>query len=95
MNITREEVIKLAELSMLEFNDAEIDALTRDFQEFLGYVQEIMNVDIAGEQNSMQRINVFREDKSITKDREDILNQAPSRYEDYFAVPSILETPED
>jgi aspartyl-tRNA(Asn)/glutamyl-tRNA(Gln) amidotransferase subunit C len=95
MDITREEVIKLAELSMLEFNDKEIDALTRDFKEFLGYVQEIMAVDIAGEQNSVQRINVFREDKAIAKEREDILNQAPSRCGDYFAVPSILETPED
>lgn len=95
MDITREEVIKLAELSMLEFSDKEIDVLTQDFKEFLSHIQEIMSVPVSEDLSSIRRINVFREDKAILKDREEILDQAPARSGDYFAVPSILETPED
>ncbi len=95
MDITREEVVKLAELSMIEFSDEEIDTLTRDFKEFLGHIQEIMAVEVSNDLSSIRRINVFREDKAVLKDREEILNQAPARSGDYFAVPSILETPED
>lgn len=95
MDITREEVIKLAKLSMLEFSEKEIDRLESDFKEFLSHIQEIMAIDVTDDLSSIRRINVFREDKAVLKDREDILNQAPARSGDYFAVPSILETPED
>jgi aspartyl/glutamyl-tRNA(Asn/Gln) amidotransferase C subunit len=95
MDIQREEIIKLAELSMIKFTDKEIDALSSDFKEFIGYIQEIMAVETTNDPSSIRRINVFREDKVIVKDREDILNQAPVRSGDYFAVPSILETPEN
>ncbi len=95
MNINREEVVKLAALSMLEFSDQEIDRLTSDFKEFLSHIQEIMAVEATEDLSSIRRINVFREDKALIKEREDILNQAPARSGDYFAVPSILETSED
>lgn len=95
MDITREEVIKLAELSMLEFSDQEINALTHDCKAFLNHIQEIMTLEVPDQLGSNRRINVFREDKAVVKEREDILNQAPARSGDYFAVPSILETPED
>ena len=95
MNINREEVVKLAALSMLEFSDQEIARLTSDFKEFLSHIQEIMGVEATEDLSSIRRINVFREDKALIKEREDILNQAPARSGDYFAVPSILETSED
>lgn len=91
MDIQKEEVLKLAQLSMLRFNDQEVTTLTRDFKEFLGYVQEIMTVNTLPNSESNRRFNVFREDKVITKDREDVLSQAPARSNDYFVVPKILE----
>ena len=91
MDIQKEEVLKLAQLSMLRFTDQEITVLTRDFKEFLGYVQEIMTIDTLPNSESNRRFNVFREDKVINKDREDILSQAPARSNDYFVVPKILE----
>jgi aspartyl/glutamyl-tRNA(Asn/Gln) amidotransferase C subunit len=91
MDIQKEEVLKLAQLSMLRFTDQEVTVLTRDFKEFLGYVQEIMTVDVLPNSESNRRFNVFREDKVINKDREDILSQAPARSNDYFVVPKILE----
>ena len=95
MDINREEVVKLAELSMLEFTAEEINTLTQECKEFINHIQEIMALDMPDQSNSIRPISVFREDKAILKDREDILNQAPARSGDYFAVPSILETPEN
>lgn len=91
MDIQKEELLKLAQLSMLKFNDQELASLSRDFKEFLGYVQEIMTIDTLPNAENNARFNVFREDKVVTKDREEILNQAPARANDYFAVPKILE----
>jgi len=95
MDIQKEEVLKLAQLSMLRFSDQELTTLTSDFKEFLGYVQEIMTVDSLPNSESNRRFNVFREDRAITKDREDILSQAPARSNDYFVVPKILEGTEN
>lgn len=94
MDISREEVLRLAELSMLEFNDQEIAALTHDCKAFLNHIQEIMTLDIPQQLGGNRPINVFREDKAVVKEREDILKQAPARSGDYFAVPSILEPSE-
>ena len=94
MDIQKEEILKLAELSMLKFNEKELEVLTHDFKEFLVYIQEIMTIEAMNDSSRSGRINVFREDKVIMKDREDILNQAPVRSGDYFAVPSILENTE-
>jgi aspartyl-tRNA(Asn)/glutamyl-tRNA(Gln) amidotransferase subunit C len=94
MDIKREEILKLAELSMLSFSDKEIDNLSKDFKEFICHINEIMAVDTMNDPSTEKRINVFREDKAITKNSDAILNEAPLRTENYFTVPSILETPE-
>jgi len=94
MDIKREEILKLAELSMLSFSDKEIDNLSKDFKEFICHINEIMAVDTMNDPSTEKRINVFREDRAIAKNSDAILNEAPLRTENYFTVPSILETPE-
>ena len=95
MDIKREEILKLAELSMLSFSDDEIESLGKDFREFIVYINEIMKISTINDPSTTKRINVFREDKSIPKEVEAILQQAPLRTSHYFTVPSILETPEE
>ncbi|MBM3894549.1 Asp-tRNA(Asn)/Glu-tRNA(Gln) amidotransferase subunit GatC [Candidatus Dependentiae bacterium] len=95
MDIKREEILKLAELSMLSFSDKEIDSLGKDFREFIVHINEIMKISTISDPSSTNRVNVFREDKVIPKDVELILQQAPLRTSNYFTVPSILETPEE
>ena len=91
MKITRDEVLRLAQLSMLEFSGDELDSIAHDLQALVSHTEEIMNADIEQVFDSTRQVNVFREDRAVAKDRTAILQQAPQSTEDYFVVPKIIE----
>ena len=93
MKISKEEVLRLAEISKITIDPLDIDSIIEQLQSVLSYAQCVQEcVSNLEEQPSNRNVNVFREDTSFPSDSENILSRAPEREENFFVVPSILET---
>ena len=93
MNITKKEVLKIAEISRITLLESEIEGLVKQLNDILTYVECVKRV--AGEledQPSNRNVNFFREDVIAKFDSEEILKRAPEREGTYFVVPKILDT---
>ncbi|MFS8507322.1 MAG: Asp-tRNA(Asn)/Glu-tRNA(Gln) amidotransferase subunit GatC [Candidatus Babeliales bacterium] len=92
MKITKEEVIKIAQISRIAIQQEEVESLTQQLQDVLSYAQVVK--DVANQlldQPSNRNINFLRDDVVVTTDSEIVLNRAPEREENYFVVPKILD----
>lgn len=97
--ITLKEVEKIAELARLGLNENEKDKFAEDLSSVIGYVQKLSEVNIEKVEpmtGGTNLENVVRKDDEVKdisdpKMREEILNAAPDRKDDYFKVPSIFE----
>lgn len=94
--ITRDEVIKLANISSLAMRDHEIDELVRELQVVLTYVSSLQKVVKAYEthpqgKDAIRSVNVMRADEPVVYDAQRIMDRAPVREEDYFVVPIIVK----
>jgi len=89
--ITREEVLKIAKLAKLSFNEDEIEALTRDMIEIINFADTI-NTLVKDEEiedfDDINKIeNAFHEDVvHESLDRELILKNAEGGDNGYFLV---------
>jgi aspartyl-tRNA(Asn)/glutamyl-tRNA(Gln) amidotransferase subunit C len=64
--LTRDDVLKLAQLARLELTEEEIEQYSTELTEILDYVEQLSGVDVAGLQPTNQvtgLTNVTREDK--------------------------------
>jgi aspartyl-tRNA(Asn)/glutamyl-tRNA(Gln) amidotransferase subunit C len=93
MKISKEEVLRLAEISKISIDSGDIDSIIEQLQSVLSYAQCVQEcVSNLEEQPSNRNINVFREDTVVSTSPETILSRAPEREVNFFVVPSILET---
>lgn len=93
--ISRDDVLHLAQLSNLELNDAEIGGLQTDISNILGYVEQLSQLNTDGVEPTYQVTgleNVWRDDKIIDYEitREDLLERAPEFYDNQVKVPKVL-----
>lgn len=92
--ITREEIQKLAELSLIDVSEEELDTLAVEIDPILGYVSEVTT--LAGDEGVREKpplYNVMRDDTITNTPRqytEAILAEAPDRDGDYVRVKKIL-----
>ena len=93
-DISRDEIIHIAKLAMLNLNEQEIDNYTKDMQEILGYAEMINNLDTSNIDETIaatEQKNVFRKDEVIQPQaREELLQNAPSQDEGMFRIPKVL-----
>ena len=92
--ITKDEVKKVAHLARLELNENEIKSHAEQLEKILEYIKQLEKID-TDEVNCTTRaievINVFREDKKKNYDCiEELLELGPSREDQYFKVPKII-----
>ena len=92
--ITKEEVKKVAHLARLELNENEIKSHAEQLEKILEYIKQLEKID-TDEVNCTTRaievINVFREDNKKNSDCiEEILELGPSREDQYYKVPKII-----
>jgi len=94
MALTREEVLKVAKLSMLEFESSEITALQSELNDILDFVSKLEEANVEGIEPMTQvnhMINSFREDEvKESLKREEALKNAPEAIEGTFAVPRAV-----
>ena len=94
MALTREEVLKVAKLSMLEFKESEIMGLQSELNDILEFVSKLDEANVEGIEPMTQVndiYNSFREDKildSLTK--EEAIKNAPDKVDGTFAVPRTV-----
>lgn len=94
MAVTVKDVEHIAKLSKLEFSDAEKEKFTHQFNDILGYMEQLNSVDTTNVEPLAQVIpqeNVFREDvvKPSTPTAEALKN-APAATEQHFKVPKVI-----
>jgi len=89
--ITREEVLKIAQISHITLREDEVEPLMKHLESVLSYAERVQEIAAQIEEPLSKNVNVFREDHIVNTDPETILCQAPEREEDYFVVPAIIE----
>ena len=89
--ISKEEVLKIAQISSLDIRDDEVQAMVKQLEDVLSYAERVTEVAADTQEPSTKNVNFFREDVVVKTDPERILSRAPEREEDYFVVPAILD----
>jgi aspartyl-tRNA(Asn)/glutamyl-tRNA(Gln) amidotransferase subunit C len=93
--ISRDDVLHLAQLSSLQLADDEIDGLQADIANILGYVEQLGELDTSGVEPTYQVTdldNVWRNDEVIDYGirREQLLELAPDQANNSVKVPKVL-----
>lgn len=95
MQISRQDVEKVALLARLQVTDGEKDLFAKQLSQILTHVEQLKRYDTAGVEPTttvMGQVNVFREDVvRPSLPAEKALANAPEREGDGFGVPKIIE----
>jgi aspartyl-tRNA(Asn)/glutamyl-tRNA(Gln) amidotransferase subunit C len=93
--ITKGEVEHVARLARLELSEAEKDQMTAQLDAILGYIGKLNALDTGAVEPTstvIPMVSVMRDDVvRPSLDREDALENAPDRADEYFRVPRIIE----
>ncbi len=95
MSIARESVLHVAELASLSLAKDEIDALARDLDAIVRYVEQLNEVDTEGVEplTSVGLAGALRADVvQPGLSREEALAKAPHATEEGFVVPRFVES---
>ncbi|WP_035589740.1 Asp-tRNA(Asn)/Glu-tRNA(Gln) amidotransferase subunit GatC [Hippea jasoniae] len=93
--ITKDEVKRIAKLSMLNIDDSELDTFVDQFNDILNYMEQINELDLSScdaVYHIVELKNVFREDvvkPSISNEK--ALKNAPDAAYGAFRVPKVIE----
>lgn len=95
MNISTEEVKHIANLSMLNLSDVEIDEYRKNMQEIVEFATQINEVDtdkVNAQEFILDKVNAFRKDEvKESFDRELLLKNAPSSNGEAYSLPNMME----
>lgn len=95
MSVTLDDVKYMANLARLQLADDEAEALVKDMNEILEYMEHLGQIDTS-EVPPMEHVSDvkagFRPDKALTPlDHEEALKNAPDADSDYFRVPRVID----
>ena len=92
--LSREEVLKIAKLSKLEFNEEELVDMEKSLNEIFDYIKQINEVDVTGVDplyNVLELKDRTRPDiVNNTEKKEDFLANAPKKDEEFVILPKIV-----
>jgi aspartyl-tRNA(Asn)/glutamyl-tRNA(Gln) amidotransferase subunit C len=93
--ISRDDVLHLAQLSSLQLTDQETDSLQQDISNILGYIEQLSELDTSDVEPTYQvtgLTNVWRDDVIDQSDvtREQLLALAPEQQNNSVKVPKVL-----
>lgn len=95
-HISRDDVLKLAQLSKLELTDEQLDRFTKELQEIVEYVEQLQSVDVSGLEPTDQvtgLVNVMREDEPVDYQAspDELLKRAPDSSKHQVKVKRVIE----
>ncbi|QDT41219.1 Glutamyl-tRNA(Gln) amidotransferase subunit C [Gimesia alba] len=92
--LSEQDVLKVASLSRLKLSETEVNALGKQMESVLKYIDMLDELDTEGVDpmaHAIEISNVFREDQlKESLPREKALANAPQTDGSYFLVPAIL-----
>ena len=92
--IDKEEVKKVAHLARLELNENAINNHAEQLEKILEYIKQLEKIDtdnIPCTTRAIEVTNAFRKDEMKNYENiEDLLELGPSREDQYFKVPKII-----
>jgi aspartyl-tRNA(Asn)/glutamyl-tRNA(Gln) amidotransferase subunit C len=99
MKISREDVLRVAELAYLDLSEAEVETYRKQLDDILEYAGKLNELDTASVEPMAQVLTDNRTaDATLREDlvvpcavADDILGQAPDPEPPYFRVPKIIE----
>ena len=95
MKLDEKMVDKIAELSKLEFNKNEKEAILEDMNKMLIFIEKLNEIDTDDVEpliHMTHEINVLREDDAEnTISQQEALKNAPSKDSTYFKIPKVLD----
>lgn len=95
MSVTIKDVDYVAKLARLSFSEAEKERFTHEFNNILGFVEKLSEVDTEGVEPSISSYplyNALREDEEIpSMNRELIKQNAPEEKFGFVKVPKVIE----
>lgn len=99
MKISREDVVRVAELAYLELSEAELENYRKQIDEILEYIGKLDELDTAKVEPMAQVLaDDQTADATLREDVEvpcglggEILKQAPDPEPPYFRVPKVIE----
>ena len=95
VNLTRDDVLKLALLAQLELDDDDLDSFRSEISEILGYVDQLSAVEIGDREPTNQVTglkNVMRTDELIDygMTTEDLLKNVPETKDNMIKVKRMI-----
>ena len=94
MKISKEEILHIAELADLEIEENQIENYMLNLEEILNFANIINNAPIEGLDVTIganEAKNVFRKDEiKLFKDNEALLQNAPSKEQNMFKIPKVI-----
>ena len=95
MALTREEVLKIAKLSKLTFEEQEIEKFQIELNDILGYIDMLNEVDTSKIEPLVyinEAVNNFREkEEKPSLEIDKVLLNAPESVENAIVVPKVVE----
>jgi len=99
VKITREDVVRVAELAYLDLSEDELEKYRRQIDEILDYIGKLNELDTSGVEPMAQVLAddqasdaTMREDLVVPSAvADDVLSQAPDPEPPYFRVPKVIE----
>lgn len=95
MQVSREQLLHIANLSRLNLKEEELDNYLENLQEILTFAEKVNNAPVDGLGETIganDNYNVFRKDEVIDfEDKEALLQNAPSEEFGMFKIPKVIQ----
>lgn len=95
MEISKEEIRHIADLSMLNLSDADVERYTKDMEQIVEFANKINGIDTATIEESAfasSATNVFRKDEvKESFERELLLSNAPNSNGEAYSLPNVMD----
>lgn len=95
MTINKEAVKKISKLSRIASNDEFETSMIKDLNTILKFVDQLNEVDTKNIEplSSVVEQKLFQREDVVKKmnEKEEILKNSPSKNENYFVVPKVIE----
>lgn len=94
MEISREEILHIANLADLNIADEEIEKYAENLQEILNFANIVNNAPVEGLDITIganEKKNIFRKDEiKVFEDNESLLQNAPAKEMNMFKIPKVI-----
>lgn len=94
MQVSREEILHIANLAQLNLEESEIDTYLVHLQEILNFADVVNNAPVEGLDITVganEAKNVFRKDEiKVFEDNESLLQNAVTKEQNMFKIPKVI-----